>query len=62
MVAPGAQEELNQQEVEFQELRQELAEAQDTLLEWDNWYSTEHVPLLESQEPVHPFCRNQCSF
>ena len=41
MVTQGAEEELREEQEDCQELRQELAEAQTTLLEWDDWYDTE---------------------
>ena len=53
MVTQGAEEELREEQEDCQELRQELVEAQTTLLEWDEWYDTEYLPLLEQQEDEH---------
>ena len=62
MVTQGAEDELREEQEDCQELRQELAEAQTTLLEWDDWYDTEYLPLLEHQEDEHSFAETNALF
>ena len=62
MVTQGAEDELREEQEDCQELRQELAEAQTTLLEWDEWYDTEYLPLLEQQEEEHSFAETNALF
>ena len=62
MVTQGAEEELREEQEDCQELRQELAEAQTTLLEWDEWYDTEYLPLLEQQEDEHSLAETNALF
>ena len=62
MVTQGAEEELREEQEDCQELRQELAEAQTTLLEWDEWYDTEYLPLLEQQEEEHSLAETNALF
>ena len=46
MVTQGAEDEIREEQEDCQELRQELADAQTTLLEWDDWYDTAYLPFL----------------
>ena len=62
MVTQGAEDELREEQEDCQELRQELAEAQTTLLEWDDWYDTEYLPLLEQQEEGVSFAETNALF
>ena len=62
MVTQGAEDELREEQEDCQELRQELVEAQTTLLEWDDWYDTEYLPFLEQQGEEHSFAATNALF
>ena len=57
-----AEDELRREQEDCQELKQELAEAQATLLEWDEWYDTEYLPLLEHQQEEASFAETHALF
>ena len=64
MVTQGAEDNLREEQEDCQELRQELAEAQTTLLEWGDWYDTEYLPfeILEHQEEGVSFAETNALF